>query len=194
MARPRTPVDANSPPQDEDVIEFIVKCPLPELQDLLNHHAQATAFVTTHLQEGTRQRLKPDKVLAELQRLELDVFVREQAQSKPLLGICLGMQVLLDHSEENEGVDALGLIPGKVVRFPDPPAPKPGEQRLKVPHMGWNRVRQAQAHPLWQDIPDESWFYFVHSYHAQPTHVEHVLGEATYTHAFAAAIGQNSIF
>lgn len=131
--------------------------------------------------------------MAELNRLELDAFVREQSTRKPLLGICLGMQVLLDHSEENEGVDALGLIPGRVVRFPDPPAPKPGEQRLKVPHMGWNRVRQTQPHQLWHGIPDESWFYFVHSYHAQPANPEHVLGEATYTHPFAAAIGRDNV-
>lgn len=131
--------------------------------------------------------------MAELQRLELDSFVREQAVTKPLLGICLGMQVLLDWSEENDGVDALGLIPGKVVRFPDPPAPKLGEARLKVPHMGWNQVHQTQPHPLWNGIPDGSWFYFVHSYHAQPADEAHVLGKAVYTHPFAAAVGRDNI-
>lgn len=131
--------------------------------------------------------------MSELQRLELDQFVREQARSKPLLGICLGMQVMLDRSEENGGVDALGLIPGEVVRFPDPPAPQPGEARLKVPHMGWNRVRQAQPHPLWEGIEDGAWFYFVHSYYARPASASDVLGRATYTHEFAAAICRGNV-
>ena len=82
----------------------------------------------------------------ELRRLELNEMVLEVARKKPLLGICLGMQVMLDHSDENGGVAALGLFPGSVVRFPDP-APGDGE-RLKVPHMGWNRVQQAYDHPV----------------------------------------------
>jgi glutamine amidotransferase len=131
--------------------------------------------------------------MTELQRLELDQFILEQARAKPLLGICLGMQVLLDHSEENGGVPALGLIPGEVVRFPDPPAPAPGEPRLKVPHMGWNRVRQTQEHPLWEGIDDNAWFYFVHSYYARPVSEANVLGCATYTHEFAAAITRENI-
>lgn len=129
--------------------------------------------------------------MQELQRLELDELVQEVAGSKPLLGICLGMQVLLEWSDENEGVPALGLIPGKVVRFPDP-APGAGE-RLKVPHMGWNRVRQVGRHPLWASVPDESWFYFVHSYHAAPRHRKHVLGTADYGQPFAAAVGRENI-
>jgi glutamine amidotransferase len=128
----------------------------------------------------------------ELKRLELVDFVREAARKVPLLGVCLGMQVLLDHSQENEGVAALGLIPGEVLRFPDPP-PEPGSERLKVPHMGWNRVQQARAHPVWVGIPDQSWFYFVHSYYAQPANAAHVLATAEYTHPFAAAVARDNI-
>jgi len=129
--------------------------------------------------------------MAELKRLELNDLVREQARKVPILGICLGMQVLHEWSDENGGVPALGLIPGKVVRFPDP-APD-AKERLKVPHMGWNRVRQAAPHPLWAAVPDDSWFYFVHSYHSAPRYKKHVLGTADYGHAFTAAVAKDNI-
>lgn len=129
--------------------------------------------------------------MAELHRLELNEMVLEVARKRPLLGICLGMQVLLERSEENGGVPALGLIPGEVIRFVDPPMD--GPDRLKVPHMGWNRVRQSRAHPLWNGVPDDSWFYFVHSYHASPAQAEHVLGEAEYTRRFAAAVCRDNV-
>jgi glutamine amidotransferase len=129
--------------------------------------------------------------MAELHRLELNEMVVEVARKRPLLGICLGMQVLLDRSEENGGVAALGLIPGDVIRFVDPPMD--GPDRLKVPHMGWNRVRQSRPHPLWAGVPDDSWFYFVHSYHASPVHAEHVLGESEYTRRFAAAVCRGNV-
>ncbi len=131
----------------------------------------------------------------ELRRLELNDLVVEASRKQPLLGICLGMQVLLDRSEENGGVPALGLIPGDVIRFQDPP--RDAVERLKVPHMGWNRVHQsrpyAAPHPIWAGIPDDSWFYFVHSYHAAPVHAEHVLGETEYTKTFAAAVARDNI-
>ena len=143
----------------------------------------------------------------ELRRLELNDMVMEVARKKPLLGICLGMQVMLEHSDENGGVAALGLFPGNVVRFPDPqpvahnagddalprPAPSHAPERLKVPHMGWNRVKQVQPHPVWQGVPDDSWFYFVHSYHAQPQNPAHTLGLTDYIHPFAAAIARDNI-
>ncbi|MDE2148504.1 MAG: imidazole glycerol phosphate synthase subunit HisH [Gammaproteobacteria bacterium] len=128
----------------------------------------------------------------ELRRLELAQFVVEAARKVPLLGVCLGMQVLFERSQENEGVDALGLLPGSVVRFPDPPpaAPPP---RLKVPHVGWNRVVQTQPHPLWEAVADGSWFYFVHSYYAAPRLPRHTLGEAEYGRRFAAVIGRDNV-
>ena len=129
--------------------------------------------------------------MSELKRLELYEMVREQARKVPLLGICLGMQVLLEWSDENDGVPALGVIPGKVVRFPDPPAE--ATERLKVPHMGWNRVRQASKHPIWAGVPDDSWFYFVHSYHAVPRFKKHVLGTSEYGTEFTAAVAKDNI-
>lgn len=130
--------------------------------------------------------------MAELRRLELNELVVEAARKRPLLGICLGMQVLLERSEENGGVPALGLIPGQVQRFPDPVEVAGGE-RLKVPHMGWNRVQQTQAHPVWAGIPDGSWFYFVHSYYANPKNPQHTLGTSDYTQTFAAAVARDNI-
>ena len=134
---------------------------------------------------GVRECMK------ELQRLELSQLVVEASKKVPMLGICLGMQVMLEFSEENGGVPALGLFPGEVVRFPEPPVD--AVERLKVPHMGWNRVKQTQAHPVWAGIPDESWFYFVHSYHARPKNTAHILGTAEYTHLFAAAIARENL-
>ena len=136
---------------------------------------------------GVRECMK------ELKRLELSDMVKEAAKTKPLLGICLGMQVLLDWSDENDGVKALEVVPGKAVRFPDPPGNGPGGDSLKVPHMGWNRVKQSRPHPMWAKVPDNSWFYFVHSYTAAPKNKKHVLGTADYTHTFAAALARENI-
>jgi glutamine amidotransferase len=127
----------------------------------------------------------------ELHRLEIDQLIVEAAREVPLLGVCLGMQMLLDFSEENGGVPALSLIPGRVVRFPDPQSGS--AERLKVPHMGWNQVRWKRPHPVYAGVPDGSWFYFVHSYYAAPKSPEHTLGEANYGESFAAAVVRNNI-
>ncbi len=135
----------------------------------------------------------------ELRRLELNDLVQEASQSKPMLGICLGMQVMLESSEENGGVQALGLFPGEVLRFPDPEPVAPDAvqssqtDRLKVPHMGWNRVKQTQDHPIWQGIENESWFYFVHSYYARPRNAKHVIGVSEYGDNFACAIAKDNL-
>ena len=129
--------------------------------------------------------------MTELKRLDLYELVREQAKKVPLLGICLGMQVLHEWSDENNGVPALGLVPGKVVRFPDPPPGVP--DRLRVPHMGWNQVKQVNKHPIWAGVRDDSWFYFVHSYHAVPRHKKHLIGTADYGQPFAAAVAKDNI-
>lgn len=135
---------------------------------------------------GVRECMK------ELHRLELNELVIEASKKVPMLGICLGMQVMLDFSEENEGVQALGLFPGEVVRFPDPPQTTAAD-RLKVPHMGWNRVRQVRPHPVWNGVPDESWFYFVHSYHARPRNPEHTIGTSDYVNTFACALARDNL-
>ena len=129
--------------------------------------------------------------MAEIRRLGVDEVVAEAAKSKPLLGICVGMQAMLKHSEENGGVDCLGLFDGEVKFFGDD-LTENGE-KLKVPHMGWNRVQQTQ-HPLWQDIADDSRFYFVHSYYVEATNPDQVLGKGHYGKDFVAAIGQDNVF
>ena len=131
--------------------------------------------------------------MKELQRLGLDAVVRECVKSKPFLGICMGMQVLLDSSEENNGWPGLGIVPGQVLRFADHMTDATGA-RLKVPHMGWNQVRQARPHPLWRDIPDQSRFYFVHSYYAQPSDKNLVAGLTSYPTEFTSAIARDNVF
>ncbi|MCC5809791.1 MAG: imidazole glycerol phosphate synthase subunit HisH [Ectothiorhodospiraceae bacterium] len=102
--------------------------------------------------------------MSELQRLELLEVVQEVARTKPFLGICLGMQALLETSDENGGVEGLGVFPGRVRHFRDGFREAGIEAPGKVPLMGWVPVRQTMEHPLWAGIPDNSWFYFVHSY------------------------------
>lgn len=132
--------------------------------------------------------------LSELRRTGLDAVVREAAATRPLLGVCLGLQALLEFSEENEGTDCLGIVPGRVLRFrSDMPDPVTG-LRLKIPHMGWNQVHQVCAHPLWQDIPADSRFYFVHSYYAVPANPEDIAGTTPYGQDFASAIAHDNVF
>lgn len=134
--------------------------------------------------------------MAEIKRLGVDQVVAEVAKSKPLLGICVGMQALLDHSEENGGVDCLGHFPGNVKFFGDNLIETQGTQageKLKVPHMGWNVVEQV-AHPLWNNIDDLARFYFVHSYYVEAANAAQVKGRGHYGKDFVAAIGQDNVF
>jgi len=119
--------------------------------------------------------------------------VLEAARDKPLFGVCVGMQMLLDHSEEGD-TPGLGLIPGVVRKFQLEGRIQPDGSRFKVPQMGWNRVRQSQSHAIWQGVPDDSFFYFVHSFYAQPRNALHCAGEADYGGCFAAAIARDNIF
>jgi imidazole glycerol-phosphate synthase subunit HisH len=119
--------------------------------------------------------------------------VMHAAAHKPLMGVCVGMQMLLDRSEEGP-TESLGLIPGEVVRFRFQDQRQPDGSRLKVPQIGWNQVRQSRPHPIWAGVPDASWFYFVHSYYARPSDARHSLGEADYGGVFTAAIGRDNIF
>src|SRR5574341_80481 len=124
------------------------------------------------------QGAMPD-CMRELDARGLRPAVLEGAASKPFLGICIGLQMLFDSSEEGN-VAGLGLIAGAVRRFPAPAMVDGAGNRLKVPHMGWNQVRQAAPHPLWAGIPDGSRFYFVHSYYADPAGAEAVEGVSAY--------------
>ena len=119
--------------------------------------------------------------------------VRDAAARKPMLGVCVGMQMLLDHSEEQD-TRGLGLIPGDVRRFRLEGRLQPDGSRYKVPQMGWNRVRQDQAHPLWAGIADESWFYFVHSFHVAPSDPRHSAGSTDYGQRFTSAVARDNIF
>jgi imidazole glycerol-phosphate synthase subunit HisH len=119
--------------------------------------------------------------------------VLDAAARKPLMGVCVGMQMLLDHSEEQD-TPGLGLIPGRVRRFQLEGRIQPDGSRYKVPQMGWNRVRQALPHPIWAGVPDQSWFYFVHSYFAQPQSSAHSAGETDYGDSFTCAVARDNIF
>ena len=130
--------------------------------------------------------------MAELKQLELEDVILQAAQEKPFLGICLGMQALLAHSEENNGVDTLNLFSGSVKLF-RPDASVNGE-KLKVPHMGWNQVHQTCSHPLWKNIEQNSRFYFVHSFYAEPTDKAVIAGTSAYPDDFAAALYKDNIF
>jgi imidazole glycerol-phosphate synthase subunit HisH len=121
----------------------------------------------------------------------LEPAVRDAAQSKPLLAVCIGEQMLFERSEEGD-TPGLGLFSGDVVRFL--PDMRGLNGRLKVPHMGWNRVRQSQAHALWNGIDDQSWFYFVHSYYVAPREKEVITGETTYGGIFTCAVARDNIF
>jgi len=127
-----------------------------------------------------------------LHDVNLADLVKQVARDKPFLGICLGMQALLSDSEENGGTDCLNLFSGHVRRFADHLTDEKGEV-LKIPHMGWNQVRQ-RPHPLWQNIPQGSRFYFVHSYFACPDHDEDSIAFSEYPNSFTCALAKDNIF
>lgn len=117
----------------------------------------------------------------------------EAVRTKPLLGVCVGEQLLFDWSEEGD-TPGLGLLPGKVVRFRLDGQLQEDGSRFKVPQMGWNRVRQTMPHPLWKGISDDSYFYFVHSYYAAPANPAHTAGETVYGAPFSSAVARDNIF
>ena len=115
------------------------------------------------------------------------------SRSKPLFGVCVGEQMLFDWSEEGD-TPGLGLLAGKVVRFQLDGQIQEDGSRFKVPQMGWNRVHQKLAHPLWQGVDEQAYFYFVHSYYAQPADSAHTVGETVYGAPFACAVARDNIF
>ncbi len=118
--------------------------------------------------------------------------VLDAAARKPLLGVCIGMQMLLDHSEEQD-TPGLGLIPGQVRRFRLQGRRQDDGSRYKVPQMGWNRVHQ-RPHPMWSGVPDGSWFYFVHSFYAEAAQPAHIAGETDYGDRFTSVVARDNIF
>jgi glutamine amidotransferase len=131
--------------------------------------------------------------MRELGARGLRAAVLAAARTKPFLGICIGLQMLFDRSEEGD-VEGLGVLRGRVRRFsPDAMIDAAGA-RLKVPHMGWNRVRQATAHELWKDIANDSRFYFVHSYYVEPAEPALSAGVSEYPRPFTCAIARDNVF
>jgi imidazole glycerol-phosphate synthase subunit HisH len=126
------------------------------------------------------------QIMSSLRQLELDDAIRQViAEGKPFLGVCMGMQVLMDRSDEDGGQDCLGVFKGNVRRI---------EADLKIPHMGWNSVHQTTDHPIWKGIPDETYFYFVHSYAVRPSEDAITLATTDYGGPFPSAIGRDNVF
>jgi glutamine amidotransferase len=114
-------------------------------------------------------------------------------RSRPVMGVCVGEQMLFESSEENEGTPGLGLLPGKVVRFQLDGKLQADGSRFKVPQMGWNRVRQVRAHPLWEGVEDGAYFYFVHSYYAVPGEALDTIGETDYGAPYCCAVARDNL-
>jgi glutamine amidotransferase len=142
------------------------------------------------------QGAMPD-CMRELRESGLQASVLEAAASKPLFGVCIGMQMLLDHSAEGNTA-GLGLIHGEVVKFDLVGQLQADGSRYKVPQMGWNQVYRNRpagtVHPVWDGVPDGSYFYFVHSFYARPSDARHSVGETDYGSRFSSAIARDNIF
>ena len=138
------------------------------------------------------QGAMPD-CMRELRESGLQDAVLHAAANKPLMGVCIGMQMLLSRSEEGP-TDGLGLIDGDVIRFQLEGRVQPDGSRYKVPQMGWNQVVQARPHAMWTDVPDNAYFYFVHSFFARPTDPRHSVGETDYGTRFTCALARDNIF
>lgn len=164
-------------------------------------HPEATVTVTA----DAERILEADRVvfpgqgaigdaMAQLARFQLDGVLRQAVAEKPFLGVCLGLQALLEHSEEDGGVDGFGVFPGQVRRFPANTVDRISGTRLKVPHMGWNEVRQTRSHPLWHGIEQDARFYFVHSYYAELTDRTITAATTYYGLDFVCAAARDNVF
>jgi glutamine amidotransferase len=121
-------------------------------------------------------------------------ILRTSLESKPFLGICLGLQSLMDWSDEDGGVACLGVLPGQVVRFAEGLRDATDGMRLKIPHMGWNQVTPTGLHPLWTDIVAGERFYFVHSYYVRPVATRDTAATTNYGVEFTCACARGNIF
>lgn len=166
----------------------------------LEHVAPAKRIVVTDDPQAIRsagrvvfpgQGAMPD-CMREMDARGLRAPLLEAARSKPFLGLCIGLQMLFEHSEEGD-TPGLGILPGKVVRFPAGALDSEGE-KLKVPHMGWNQVCQTGSHPLWEGIAEASRFYFVHSYYVEAFDQGLIAAVSLYASNFTCAVARNNIF
>lgn len=174
---------------------------LRSVSKAIEHVAPAASVVVTSdpavIAEAGRvvfpgQGAAPD-CMREIDARGLRKVIIDAARSKPFLGICMGMQVLFEHSEEGNTA-CLGILPGVVQRFPHEAMVDADGNKLKVPHMGWNNVHQAVPHPLWAGIGEGARFYFVHSYFVQPTSPEVIAGFSHYPFPFTCAVASGNIF
>jgi len=175
---------------------------LRSVANALHHVADDAEIVVT---DRAEQILRADRVvfpgqgaardcMAELTHHGLPEVVREAAASKPFLGICMGLQVLLEHSDENDGTALLGIVPGKVHYFGRNLSDAKSGEPLKIPQMGWNQVHQEREHPLWAGIPQDSRFYFVHSYYVEPDDPAQVAGTTDYGRSYCSVLARDNVF
>jgi glutamine amidotransferase len=130
--------------------------------------------------------------MASLRASGVEEALLRAARTRPLMGVCVGEQMLFDRSEEGD-TPGLGLLPGQVVRFQLDGQVQPDGSRFKVPQMGWNRVKQSRHHPLWEGIADDAYFYFVHSYYARPEDAADTIGTTDFGGAFCCAVARDNI-
>jgi len=130
--------------------------------------------------------------MAAIHKAGLDETIKQIAQDKPLLGICIGMQALLEHSDENDGVECLGIIPGNVIKFPSNIKDNQNNN-IKIPHMGWNEVNFKNENPLFESIAQNERFYFVHSYHASEVEGKYISATTNYPASFPCALKWKNI-
>ncbi len=174
---------------------------LRSVSKALEHVAPTASIAVTDDPEVVReagrvvvpgQGAMPD-CLRELDARGLRGAVLEAANSKPFLGICIGLQMLFESSEEGD-VKGLGIVSGKVLRFPSTAMVNTNGQKLKVPHMGWNEVHRTAEHALWKDIPSDARFYFVHSYYVETANPEPAAAYSLYPFPFTCAVAKDNIF
>ncbi len=132
--------------------------------------------------------------MSEILRLNVDAIVKQAlADGKPVLAVCVGLQALMDRSDENNGIECLRILPGQVRRFPSHMKDDAGDE-LKIPHMGWNRVEQTVDHPLWKNIANNSRFYFVHSYYVEASDDSQLAGKTHYGLDFTSVLFRDNLF
>ncbi|MDO8894298.1 imidazole glycerol phosphate synthase subunit HisH [Nitrosomonas sp.] len=174
---------------------------LRSVQKALEHVAPAASIAVTSDPDVVRKAKRvvvPGQgamrnCMHELEIRGLREAVMEAAVHKPFLGICIGLQMLFEESEEGH-VKGLNILPGKVVHFPAAAMTTTNGQKLKVPHMGWNQVYQAIKHPLWKGIAEDARFYFVHSYYVETTDSESIAARSNYPFPFTCAVTKDNIF